>query len=85
MAGHRETYRGREIVVEDDDQEAREVAPEVHDHDDPAGGPKLLIDGKEIEVHVNEDGSVGSHDYMFQVFGSRAELARALIDQMPAV
>jgi len=72
MAGHKESYKGREIVAEGGDG----------GHE---GHSKLTIDGKEIEVHVHEDGSVETHDYMFQLFGSPTELARALIDQMPAV
>lgn len=71
MAGHKETYKGRAIeIAEHDDAE----------HDD-AKEHELKIDGKPLKYHVAEDGSIESHDFMFRVFGSPAELARAVIDQ----
>lgn len=45
----------------------------------------LTIDGEAVPIHVHEDGTVESHDMMFQMFGSPSELARALVDQMPTV
>ena len=48
-------------------------------------GVELTIDGRNIPIHLHEDGTVESHDYMFQVFGSASELARVLVDQMPTV
>ena len=52
---------------------------------DGADEVKLTIDGEPIPIHVHEDGTVESHELMYQMFGSPSELARAVVDQMPAV
>lgn len=79
MVDHQETYKGREIVVR-----AAEAPRAARAAEDEPGELEVLIDGEPIQVHVAEDGSYESHDFMFRVFGSPAELARAKIDQMPA-
>lgn len=89
MADHQETYKGREIVVRAPKATTGAAAvraeePGEHDEHQEHSDLEVLIDGKPIQVTVAQDGSYESHEFMFQVFASPAELARAKVDQMPA-
>jgi hypothetical protein len=69
----RETYKGRNIVVEEPEDEARVSEAK----------PLLSIDDQRVNVIQNHDGTYSSEGLYYTKYASLPELARAIIDSNP--
>jgi hypothetical protein len=69
----RETYKGRNIVVEEPEDEARLAEAK----------PSISIDDQRVNVIQNPDGTYSSEGLYYTKYASLPELARAIIDSYP--
>lgn len=73
MARIQESYKGRNIVIQEPEQKPTEEIQE----------PRLNIDGQPVRVIHNSDGTYSSEVLFYTKYASLLELARAGIDSLP--
>jgi hypothetical protein len=67
-----ESYKGRNIVIEEPDSERERMESE----------PRLFIDDQQVNLIQNSDGSYSSAGLYYTNYVSLSELARATIDTL---
>ena len=70
LARSRETYKGRRIIIEQPEGEARLSEAE----------PQMSIDDQQVHVIQNPDGTYSSEGLYYTKYPTLSELARAIID-----